>query len=361
MTEKPSLYICSTTGSNGKSIVSLGLALNLQEKGLRVGYLKPIGWEAARDTAGDKIDKDMELMAHVLNLRPSNELNSPIIFGSRFLEESEKIDPLHYQNKILTAYDKAAEEKDVTILEGPSTLGIGSSMDIDPISLSRKLKSHIIMVSRYQSDLTVDSDIWTKKVVEALGGKTAGQVLNQVHRRDVERVKRFATPAYKKNEVNLLGIIPEETELIAPTVREITEKVKCEILAGKDSLDKVVEDMLVGAMSPESSLTYFRRSIRKAVITGGDRTDVQLAALETDLSALILTGNIYPDIKILSLADDLKVPVLLVPWDTYTTVRTLSHIAGRITPQDDKKIQQVKKLVTDNIDLIKIIDILNIK
>jgi len=361
MTEKPSLYVCSTSGFCGKSIVSLGLALTLQDKGFKVGYLKPVGWEIGRGLIGEKIDRDAELMAHVLNIKMSMEHVVPVIFGSRFLEESEKTDLRLYEEKILDAYGKAAKDKDLMILEGTSTLGVGSSIDIDPISLSKKFRSRILMVSRHQSDATIDSDIWVKRVIDALGGNFAGQILNQVHRRDIERVRRFALPIFKKCGVDLLGIIPEEIELMAPTVREICDKIKCEVLAGEDKLDNLVEEILVGAMSPESSLTYFRRSFKKAVVTGGDRADIQLAALETDLSALILTGNIYPDAKILSHAEDLKIPVLLVPWDTYTTVRALSHVTGRITPQDDKKIKLAKKLVEDNTDWEKILSNLNIK
>ncbi len=350
MSEKPSLYICSTLGFSGKSIISLGLALNLQDKGLKVGYMKPIGWEAGTNPSGEKVDKDAELMTYLLNLKLPMDVVSPIIFGSRFLEENERADPRLYEEKILSAYKKASEDKDLMIIEGTSTLGIGSSMGLNPVFLSKKLKSQILMVSRFQNDATLDYDVWVKMVTDAMNANFFGQIMNQVHRRDMERVRRFALPIFNKFSMKLLGLIPEETEMMAPTVREICEKIKCEVLTCKDKLDNTVEEILVGAMSPESSLTYFRRSFKKAVVTGGDRADIQLAALETDLSALILTGNIYPDAKILSRAEDLQVPVLLVPWDTYATVRALSHITGRISPQDDRKIKLVKKLVADNLD-----------
>ncbi len=44
------------------------------------------------------------------------------------------------------------------------------------------------------------------------------------------------------------------------------------------------------------------RGENMAVITGGDRTDLQLAALETSTTCLILTGSISPD----PLIEDLK-------------------------------------------------------
>ena len=350
MSEKPSLYVCSASGSSGKSIVSLGLALNLQDKGLKVGYFKPIGWEAGRDPSGGKIDRDAELMSRVLDLKSPIELIVPVIFGSRFLEENEKANPHLYEDNILHAYRKMADDKDLMIIEGTSSLGVASSMGLDAISLSKKLKSSILMVSKHQNDTTIDQDVWVRRVINSLGGSFFGQIINQVHRKDIERIRRFAFPVFKKFDINLLGLIPEEIEVVAPSVREICEKIKCEILTGKEKLDNRIEEILVGAMSPESSLTYFRRSSKKAVVTGGDRADIQLAALETDLSALILTGNIYPDSKILSRADDLQVPVILVPSDTYTTVRNLTHIAGRINAQDDRKIKLVKKLFEDNVD-----------
>lgn len=350
MVEKSGLYICSTSGFSGKSIISLGLALNLRDRGCEVGYFKPIGWEMGRSSKGERIDEDAELMTSVLDLKLPMEIIVPVIFSDRFLEEAGMIDSKFYEQRIFKAYEKAAEGKDQIILEGPHTLGIGSSMGIDPISLSKKLNARILLVSTFQNDTTVDIATWIKRIVDTLGDSFAGLILNRVHRTDIGRIRHLALPIFEKYGIDLWGIIPENIEIMAPTVRDICETAKCEVLTAKDRLDNLVEDMLVGAMSPESSLTYFRRSFKKAVITGGDRTDVQLTALETDLSALILTGNIYPDVRVLSRAEELNVPVVLVPWDTYTTVRHLSRITGRIKPTDKNKIDLAKKLVEENVE-----------
>jgi BioD-like phosphotransacetylase family protein len=103
-------------------------------------------------------------------------------------------------------------------------------------------------------------------------------------------------------------------------------------------------------MTPESAVSYFRKSLRKAVITGGDRVGVQLAALETDTSVLILTGNIYPDVRVLARAEQVGVPVLLVPYDTYTTVKEIANLSGRIKPGETKKIELAKNLVKENVN-----------
>ena len=68
-----------------------------------------------------------------------------------------------------------------------------------------------------------------------------------------------------------------------------------EILAAHDHLHLPVEDVVIGAMTTAGALTYLRRAANKAVILGGDRADLALAALETSTSVLILTGGLYPD------------------------------------------------------------------
>jgi len=89
--------------------------------------------------------------------------------------------------------------------------------------------------------------------------------------------------------------------------------------------------------------------------------DIQLAALQTDTSALILTGNIYPDVRVLARAEELKVPVLLVPFDTYTTIKSIATLTGRIKPTDTKKIELARKQVEEHVDWTEILEILNIR
>jgi len=111
-----------------------------------------------------------------------------------------------------------------------------------------------------------------------------------------------------------------------------------------------VEAVLIGAMTPESATRYFRKARNELVITGGDRTDIVFAALEAGASALILTGNLYPSVKIFPRADDLSVPIILVPYDTYTTLQQVQRIVGRIKPRDKRRIGRAEKLVRENVD-----------
>jgi len=294
-------------------------------------------------------------MNEVLQLNLPMDVIAPVILGERYLEESSRVDLNYYKEKVLKAYEKVSEGKDIMIMEGPGAFGIGTSVGIDPITLVKRFNSRILVVSSIEDDTTIDRIIWDNKSTEVINKSCIGIILNLIPKTDLERVKGYATPVFKKHNVDVLGIIPEHVEIKAPTVKEICEVTKCKILTRGDKLDNLIEEFLVGAMTPESALTYFRRSLRKGVITGGDRTDIQLSALQTDTSALILTGNFYPDVRVIARAEELGVPVLLVPYDTYSTVRKIGSVTGRIASSDTKKIELAKKLVNDYVDWQRIL------
>jgi len=88
---------------------------------------------------------------------------------------------------------------------------------------------------------------------------------------------------------------------------------------------------LRGAMDVEHALRVFRRISRKAVVTGGYRTDIQLAALETDTVCLVLTGGVTPNELIQARAREKGVAILSVArirWRRWTGSRTFSAASG---------------------------------
>ena len=119
---------------------------------------------------------------------------------------------------------------------------------------------------------------------------------------------------------------------------ELAEGLHAEILCSAEHVGNLVENMMVGAMSAEAALMHFRRKPNKAVITGGDRADIQLAALETSTRCLILTGNLYPSPTVLNRADELGVPVLLADMDTLAAIEVVESYMGRSRVQLPQKI-----------------------
>jgi BioD-like phosphotransacetylase family protein len=108
---------------------------------------------------------------------------------------------------------------------------------------------------------------------------------------------------------------------------------------------------MVGAMTEESALRRFRKQPNKAVITGGDRTDIQLAAMETSTTCLILTGNLHPSNLIIKQAEAMNVPILLVPGNTMETIESLDSIFGKTRLGQKEKLDKFMGYVKENLDL----------
>ena len=141
---------------------------------------------------------------------------------------------------------------------------------------------------------------------------------------------------------DVLGIIPRNTVIAAPTVKTYFDVLGGELLTGEDNLNDLVEEVMVGAMSLDGAISYMRRAPNKAFITGGDRSDLALAALETSTSVIILTGGMYPDVRVIARAADKSVPVILVHHDTYTTIEKLREVSRKLGPEDKQAIAAAK-------------------
>jgi len=88
----------------------------------------------------------------------------------------------------------------------------------------------------------------------------------------------------------------------------------------------------------------------KAVITGGSRADIQLAALDTSTRCLVLTGDQMPPDMILDKARSVGVPVLLVREDTLTVVEKFENMLGKVRIRTTSKVERAKRLIRERIN-----------
>ncbi|MBS7640776.1 phosphotransacetylase family protein [Candidatus Bathyarchaeota archaeon] len=353
---KKSIYLVSTEELAGKSAIALALASILMERGLRVGYFKPIGVSSSLTHGKELHDEDVEIMKLILKLRYSEDLICPILLrGEEFLEDFMWGDSELFMEKIRSSYKEISENCDVVLIESPHSFITGSYIGCPAPRIAKELNADMILIEKAENDFIVDRVLQAQDICIKWGTKLSGVILNIVPSNKVERFKGIIKQFIEKQGINVLGVIPEDRTLKALTAREICDFIGGKVLAGKDGLDNFIEEILVGAMTPESAAKYFRRALNEAVITGGDRTDIILTALETGVSAIILTGNLYPSVKVFPKADQLKVPLILVPYDTYTTLQYIQRTIGRIKPKDIRRIGAAINLVKAHVDLEKIL------
>jgi len=87
------------------------------------------------------------------------------------------------------------------------------------------------------------------------------------------------------------------------------------------------------------------------IITSGDRSDILLAALETDTACVVLTNNILPPPGIIAKANEHNIPMLLVPQDTFQAARRVDRIEALSTKDDTERIELLRQLIEQYLDV----------
>ncbi len=137
----------------------------------------------------------------------------------------------------------------------------------------------------------------------------------------------------------LLGIIPEIRSLRGASVLELARFLGASVLAGQTGIYNFVENYMVGAMSHVSGIPYFSRKENKAVICGGHRIDIHLAALGTPCQCLVATGGVVPDPVVLDRAEIEGVPILQVEDDAVHTIDRVSGFLRQIRFRHREKVE----------------------
>ena len=325
-----SLYLGSVVERSGKSMVTLGLAKNHPGK---VGFFKPFKEHLMRQ--GDRvIDQDAYLIRQVLKLERPEEMLCPFTY--------DIFRPVR-MDEVLSAYGKVTCECDLMLIEGTREVTTGYLNDVSGLAITEATRSDLILISTPEP-AALDKIAMLSKLVNSYDVNLKGVILNKT---DDLAVANFL----EGKGVKVLGCIPHIPEMTYFTVKEVVEAVSADVVVGEDHLDRVVEGVFIGAMTMEVALKYMRRHRRKAIITGGDRSDIQLAALSTDTSCLILTGGLYPANQVVSRAYDKGIPILVTRYDTLATSEMVDNLIARIEPEDAEKVRLVEKAIADNVDL----------
>ena len=350
-----SIYI-SGTGYSGKTALCLGLFGKFQEMGFRVGYFKPIG-QGQKMVDGKLRDLDVILMKEVMGLSEPLDTLCPVVLGKRYLDQISRECP-ESRERIMKALEEVRRDKDVLLIESAARPEYLTCCGLDVPELAKEFNAKILLSVKGDDDDVAERAILYRDYAMWKDAELLGVVLNFVPYEQLERMRGVVSSVLDRCGLEVLGVVPDHRELTNPSVRDLVDILGAEVLAGEDSLENLIDSYLVGAMSPESAMSWFRRSVGGALITGGDRMDLILTALETKPSAIVLTGNIYPSVQVLSAAESRKVPVLLVPHDTYTTVTRLDLLEGRIVPSptSTKKIQLTRQIIGEYVDWKRIIN-----
>lgn len=349
MVSSPELY-------SGKSAITMALAMKLKDNDYKVGYMKPVG-NIIVDADGVLTDDDALNMKKVLGLSEGLDDLAPILFTSHLLDDVLEGKDKNLAKKLDMTFKKVSKGKDIMMLEGAGDMSGGSVLGLSDFDVARMTDSKILLVTRYCDDFTVNHIVTYLEMIPE-GVELVGIVFNSIGPHFVNFVKEKVVPYFEKKGIKVLGVIPQNKALMSVTAGEIADALHGQVLAGKGNLDVAVSGIVVGAMSLDNALKIFRRMPQKAVITGGDRADTQMAALEARSISLLLTGNLYPTAPILGRAEELGIPVILFPDDTMTLVDKMEALLRSVRIKNPQKIELMKNMFSEYVDMESITNVI---
>ncbi|OGN98374.1 MAG: hypothetical protein A2Y89_04720 [Chloroflexi bacterium RBG_13_51_18] len=302
------LYLIVGEEGAGKTAICAGLAINLINAGKKAGYLKLKA--AAKDA-------DTSLMKKIPGLE--------IIAGER----------------------NAVKGRDIVLAEARIGKKAGENDSKAAYEAAKEMKAKVIAVEAF-SDKTAKSI----GVYKGFGESLVGAIINKVPQRLLKHTKEEVAAKYGAEGIKVLGVIPENRALLAITVGELAECIGGKILNHAEKSGELVENYMLGAMVVGSGLDYFGRKKNKAAVVREDRLDMQLAALETPTSCLVLSGgNKQPAYGVLYKAESKGIPIISTETNINDIVASIEKALAKTAPDHEKKLAKLAETVKQNLDI----------
>jgi phosphate acetyltransferase len=175
-----------------------------------------------------------------------------------------------------------------------------------------------------------------------------------INRLDTNTLKELKTNKKDLFQTSVpVYMLPEVEELNSPTIEDIKNALKCEFIFGKkEDLRRVAKQIRVVSTTIDTMLTFLKEG--DIIITGGDRSDIILAAIAANnsntypmIAGILLCGNILPKPSFLKLIEGfskISIPILSVEGDTISTLLKTKDIRPQIKSSSERKIALISGL-----------------
>ncbi len=353
MTDTTTTLVTATGEHAGKTAITLALARLAADRDETVGYMKPKGTRL-RSNVGKTLDQDPMLAREVLSLDAEMHQMEPVVYSPTFIEGvirgTEDADALH--DRIREEFDELAADRDRMFVEGGGSWTTGGVVDLTDADVAEVLDARVVLVAGYETPSDLDEVL---AAADAFGDRLAGVIFNKVSDAAFDSLDRDGIPFLESKGLSVLGAIPRKKELAGVTVADLADELGAELLTDAPT-DAFVERFLVGAMGGDEALRHFRRARDAVVVTGGDRADVQAAALDASgVACLVLTGGHRPSGAVLGKAADAGTPVLAINTDTATAINRIESVVSGGRTRDRRTVETMSELLTAHVDVDAII------
>jgi len=374
------LYLAATGQNRGKTTTSLGLVDGFIRRGLRTGFMKPVGQRTVIDH-GQPADEDAVLMHEVFGLTEPYSAMSPIHIPRGFTKAYIAGEVVEDLGARVVAAQATFRDHDVLLIEGTGHAGVGAVIGLSNAAVAASMGAPAIIVSEGGVGRPIDEIVLNAALFARHGVEIAGAIVNKVDVAAQPGIRGVLERGLAPYGIPLLGLLPRRAILSNPTLEMIVEGLNGERIHDGPDLERVIDGVAIGAMQPGHMLE--RVGPGTLVIVPGDREDIILTlttahlvggprrqatspddlTLELDLGhdgaaiGLVLTGGYRPRPAVLAAIRRADLFATLVGSDTYTVASEVHDLLVKTHAADREKIELIKELVAVNLDVDRILDV----
>eukprot|EP01061_Rhynchopus_euleeides_P007352 TRINITY_DN1636_c0_g1_i1.p1 TRINITY_DN1636_c0_g1~~TRINITY_DN1636_c0_g1_i1.p1 ORF type:complete len:372 (+),score=142.21 TRINITY_DN1636_c0_g1_i1:59-1174(+) len=366
MPGKNAIFVAATGQHVGKTATCLGLLGGLRSRMPNVGFMKPVG-QGTVSVGGVTVDNDVHLMRGAFDLQHLRYQDmSPVVldptYTRAFLDgEVCSIDTM--KGRITEAFETVHRSSAYTVVEGTGHMGVGSIVGLNNATVAKLLGVDVILVSSGGVGSAFDEIALNLQLCEAIGVGVRGVVLNKVQPEKLEMVQRYIQLALDNTwgHVPLLGCIPFCPDLACPSLANIRDHLRAEVLSGEDQLSKRFPNRRLVSTTSDAYYELLHSVDMEAekdvmVITPSARADIIFATIVKwtdsphDSGAFMLTGARPPSPEVQLLLKRANIPSLYVAHPTLEVAYSISQFVPKTQAGDKARIEQTVAHVAGAID-----------
>ena len=307
------VYVTSQNRKAGKTMVSMALACIASDEQRSVSLLK-IG--VNEPTSGD-----LETVPGQGNIRLS------------MIDDASVSD-------VVNAVKEESSSGSLVVVDSSGDMSAS-----DHVEIVGETKAKVLLVSDFRDK---DSSL---PYAQKFKGNIIGILINCLTAYGRTEAVDKIIPSFQDSDVQVLGLIPEDRTLLSLTVGQISELLGGRFFTGSEHSARLVENFMVGGFGMDPGEYIFSTRNKKAVIVRGDRPDVQMSALQTDMQCFILTRGMEPIEYVKYECGEEEVAAIVVDMDTIETMKAVGSLQLHARFDHPDKLDRAKEIFADATDV----------
>ncbi|NBI43557.1 phosphate acetyltransferase [[Haemophilus] felis] len=356
----------------GLTSVSLGLIHSLEQKGTKIGFMKPISQPSSDE---DTIDRTTS----IIRANTALETTEPFMLSvAESLIGQNQSDVV--LEKIVENHQQLSKNNEIIVVEGLIPTRKHTYANSINYEIAQALDAEIILVAAPSTETPAELKERIKAAASMFGGKhnpnLLGVVINKFNapidesgrtRPDLAEIfdsfqhtKNQISEIYhlfEKSPIKVLACIPWNADLIATRAIDLAKHLGAAIIHEGAIKERRIRGITFCARNLTNMVEHFR--VGSLLVTSADRPDVivaaALAAMNGDeIAGVLLTGGYKIDAQIKKLTqhaiESTGLPVFRVEGNTWQTALALQSFNLEVPVDDKERIEKIKQYVSEQID-----------